>query len=92
MSLSKIQRDFTYDIGCLIEWAYANGYELTFGDAYRSPKAFGGQGEKGPYGRNTSAHKQRLAVDFNPVYRWRVSGRYRGTQAVRGVLGVIAPR
>ena len=83
MSLSKIQRDFTYDIGCLIEWAYANGYELTFGDAYRSPKAFGGQGEKGPYGRDESAHKQRLAVDFNLF----IDGVYQGDTEAHRPLG-----
>ena len=49
----------------LIEYAYSIGYELTFGDAYRSPRAFGGQGESGPYGEAWSAHKNRLAVDFN---------------------------
>ena len=65
MSLSKTQQDFTYDIMKLIEYAYSTGYQLTFGDAYRSPKAFGNQGQKGPYGRDRSAHKYRLAVDFN---------------------------
>ena len=59
MSLSAVQRDFTYDIGCLIGYAYENGYELTCGDFYRSPRAFGGQGEKGPNGRSKSAHKNR---------------------------------
>jgi hypothetical protein len=65
MSLSNVQQDFTYDIGCLIRWAYDQGYELTFGDAYRSPAAHGDMGEQGPYGKAWSAHKQRLAVDFN---------------------------
>lgn len=65
MTLGQAQRDFTYDVMRLIEYAYSMGYELTFGDAYRSPRAFGGQGEEGPYGRARSAHKQRLAVDFN---------------------------
>jgi len=52
-------------IGLLIEWAYENGYELTFGDAYRDPRVFGPTGEKKGYGRSKSNHKVRLAVDFN---------------------------
>ena len=83
MSLSAIQRDFTYDIGCLIGYAYENGYELTFGDAYRSPRAFGGQGEKGPYGEAFSAHKNRLAVDFNLF----IDGEYRTDTEAYGQLG-----
>jgi len=65
MSLGNAQREFTRDIARLIVHAYAIGLELTFGDAYRSPKSHGGMGEPGPYGRPTSAHKQRLAVDLN---------------------------
>lgn len=65
MTLGEKQRHFTRMIGLLIEWAYDNGYELTFGDAYRDPRAFGQMGEKKAYGRANSNHKQRLAVDFN---------------------------
>jgi hypothetical protein len=63
--LGQAQREFSQDIARLILWIYEQGYEVSFGDAYRSPKAFGGMGEKGPYGRARSAHKQRLAVDLN---------------------------
>lgn len=49
----------------LIAFALARGYELTTGDGYRDPRAFGKQGERGPYGEPTSAHKQRLAHDWN---------------------------
>jgi hypothetical protein len=54
MSLNKDQFKFTWMIGQLIDFAYKNGYTLTFGDAY----AKGGhiQGSK---------HYDRLAVDFN---------------------------
>jgi len=65
MSLSKDQQVFALHISYLIQHINAAGYTCTFGDAYRSPKAFGGMGEKGPYGQRTSAHKQRLAVDLN---------------------------
>jgi len=65
MTLSGAQFEFTLDITKLIQYIYDSGYTCTFGDAYRSPKAHGGMGEKGPYGRARSAHKQRLAVDLN---------------------------
>jgi hypothetical protein len=57
VTLSEKQRRFTWMIGQLIHWAYENGYELTFGDAYRDPRC--------PYGSEVSLHKKRLAVDFN---------------------------
>ncbi len=57
MSLRKKQSKFTFMVADLIQWAYANGYELTFGDAYRGP------GVK--HGHKRSLHRSRLAVDFN---------------------------
>lgn len=65
MSLGSSQREFSLQIAYLIQHINAAGYQVTFGDAYRSPKAHGGMGEQGPYGRAKSAHKQRLAVDLN---------------------------
>ena len=65
MNLGPKQRKFTKMIGLLIEFAYQNGYELTFGDAYRDPRVFGISGAKKGYGRSRSNHKIRLAVDFN---------------------------
>ena len=65
MSLGSKQRRFTKMIGLRIEYAYQNGYELTFGDAYRDPKVHGKVGEKKSYSAASSLHKQRLAVDFN---------------------------
>jgi hypothetical protein len=65
MTLGQKQRHFTRMIGLLIEYAYQNGYELTFGDAYRDPRVFGPVGVSKGYGRSRSNHKQRLAVDFN---------------------------
>lgn len=35
-TLSEKQRVFTLNIACLIVYAYDNGYELTFGEAYRT--------------------------------------------------------
>lgn len=65
MSLSSKQRNFVRMVGLLIEHAYQQGYELTFGDAYRDPRLHGEMGKKGGYGAPNSCHKIRLAVDFN---------------------------
>lgn len=52
-------------IAKLILWSYQNGYEITVGDFYRSPRAFGPMGEKRVYGNKNSNHKVRLAADLN---------------------------
>ena len=65
MTLGEKQRKFTLMISDLICWAYNNGFELTFGDAYRDPRLHGQLGEKKAYGHRKSNHKQRLAVDLN---------------------------
>ena len=54
MSLGRKQRQFTLMVSKLITWAYDNGYELTFGDAYATTGHI-----KGSY------HYTRLAVDLN---------------------------
>lgn len=80
MTLGQKQRVFTQMVGQLIAFAYDRGYELSFGDAYRDPRAFGAVGVKGGYGSAVSLHKERLAVDFN-LFR---AGEYRtGTDAYR---------
>jgi len=65
MTLGQKQRLFTSLIAKLIAHAYAQGYELTFGDAYRDPRTNGAMGVKLGYSHSSSNHKQRLAVDFN---------------------------
>ena len=65
MTLGQKQRKFTRMIAQLIEYAYANGYELTFGDSYRDPRVHGEVGVKKSYSSANSLHKERLAVDFN---------------------------
>lgn len=64
-TLGQKQRRFTRMIGLLIEYAYQQGYELTFGDAYRDPRLHGVVGQKKSYSSSNSLHKERLAVDFN---------------------------
>ena len=65
MKLGDKQRAFTRMIADLIIFAYEQGYELTFGDAYRDPRVHGAEGEKKSYSSANSNHKRRLAVDFN---------------------------
>lgn len=64
-TLGQKQRRFTRMVGLLIEYAYQDGYELTFGDAYRDPRVHGDVGVKKSYSSANSVHKSRLAVDFN---------------------------
>lgn len=65
MTLGQKQRKFTRMIADLIGFAYSQGYELTFGDAYRDPRVHGHVGQKKSYSSANSLHKERLAVDFN---------------------------
>lgn len=65
MTLGQKQRKFTFMVSKLIQFAYENGYELTFGDAYRDPRVHGEVGNKKSYSSANSLHKSRLAVDFN---------------------------
>lgn len=64
-TMGQKQRRFTRMLADLINFAYANGYELTVGDAYRDPRLHGEMGVKKGYGHASSNHKQRLAMDFN---------------------------
>lgn len=54
MSLGNEQRKFSLMIGRLIVWAYAQGYEITFGDAWAKTGHIDG-----------SFHYKRLAFDLN---------------------------
>lgn len=64
MTLGEKQRMFTRLVGKLIEYAYAKGYGLTFGEAYRTPEQ-AARNELAGRGIRDSLHVQRLAVDFN---------------------------
>jgi len=65
MALREKQSRFVRMVAKLIEHAGHLGYELTFGDAYRDPRLHGEMGEKKGYGRYSSNHKIRLAIDLN---------------------------
>lgn len=65
MSLRSDQSQFVRMVAELIGFATTEGYELTFGDAYRDPRVFGEIGTWKGYGRRNSHHKKRLAIDLN---------------------------
>lgn len=75
MTLGEMQREFSLCVAHLIYYIYSRGYAVSFGDAYRDPRAFGVQGDKPyilngidkvrVYGEKNSAHKNRLAIDLN---------------------------
>jgi hypothetical protein len=56
-TLRQKQSRFARYVALLIQYAEARGFEVTFGDTYRDPRA--------PYGNKNSLHHDRLAVDLN---------------------------
>lgn len=64
MTLREKQSLFVELVGKLIDHAYAEGYELTFGEAYRTPEQAALNSKNG-IGIKNSLHMIRLAVDFN---------------------------
>lgn len=63
MTLGEQQRRFLPLVAKLIEYAYAQGYELTAGELYRTPEQAALNAAKGS-GIAHSLHTQRLAVDL----------------------------
>lgn len=63
-SLGQKQRRFVRMVGRLIEFAYEQGYELSFGEAYRTPEQAAMNAKAGK-GIVNSLHMQRLAIDLN---------------------------
>jgi len=57
MSIYKQQAEFARAVPRLIDKAFALGFEVTLGDAYRDSRC--------PYGSKTSKHRRRLAIDLN---------------------------
>ena len=64
MTLREQQSLFVQLVAKLIEWTYANGYELTFSEAYRSQTEAEINARTGA-GIANSLHCLRLAIDFN---------------------------
>lgn len=64
MTLRQKQSFFAGLVSRLIQRAEATGYEVTFGEAYRSPEEAARLAKLGK-GIANSLHTQRLAVDLN---------------------------
>jgi hypothetical protein len=64
MTLRQQQSLFVRLIGQLIAHAYSVGYELTFGEAWRTPEQAALNAKAGKGIRN-SLHGERLAIDLN---------------------------
>ena len=82
MTLSQKQQQFTRMVGKLIAWADANGYALTFGEAYRTPEQAKLNAKSGA-GIANSLHTLRLAVDFNLF----INGQYQTSTEAYTPLG-----
>lgn len=67
MTLREKQSEFVRMIALLIHEAHRLGYQLTFGEAWRTPEQAALNAAKGS-GIKRSLHCDRLAVDFN-LYR-----------------------
>lgn len=63
-NLGQMQRRFTPMVAKLIFKAYEMGYELTFGEAYRTPEQAKLNAANGK-GISNSLHTDRLAIDLN---------------------------
>ena len=64
MTLGEKQRLFTRMLADLIRHAYEQGYELTLGEAYRTPEQAALNAASGK-GIANSLHTVRLAIDLN---------------------------
>lgn len=82
MTLGEKQRRFAELVARLITWCYANGYELTFGEAYRTPEQAALNAKTGA-GISNSLHTKRLAIDMNLF----VNGEYQQDSAAYKPLG-----
>ena len=65
MTLRQAQSVFTANVAKLINYAFSKGYELTFGEAFRTPEQQAIYLKKGLSKTSQSKHLVRLAVDFN---------------------------
>ena len=84
MTLGQKQRVFVKLVAKLIEHAYSYGYELSFGETYRTP-AQAGLNAKSGKGISNSLHTQRLAIDLNLF----IDGKYQVYSLAHEPLGVF---
>jgi hypothetical protein len=84
MTLGQKQRVFVKLVAKLIEYAYSQGYELSFGEAYRTPVQADLNARSGK-GISNSLHTQRLAIDLNLF----IDGKYQVYSLAHEPLGVF---
>lgn len=72
MSLRKLQSEFAFHVGRLIQCAYELGYEVTLGDAHATTGHI-----------KNSQHYKRLAIDLNLF----IDGVYQTTTEAHNELG-----
>ena len=82
LTLGQKQRLFVKLVSKLIDYAYSSGYELSFGEAYRSPEQAKINAASGA-GISNSLHISRLAIDLN-LFR---NGEYFDESAAHKPLG-----
>ena len=82
MTLGQQQRRFTRMIADLVIWAYDHGYELSYGEAWRTPQQAEWNAANGR-GIKASLHGLRLAVDFNLF----IDGKYQTSTEAHRPLG-----
>lgn len=82
MTLRQQQSLFLRLLPRLIDYAYAQGYELTLGEAWRTPEQAAINARNGS-GIRSSLHGERLAIDLN-LFR---DGRYLSSSESHRPLG-----
>ena len=65
MTLGEHQELFMRLLPTLINKAHSLGFSIRGGDLFRDPRVFGVSGIGKGYGRASSLHKQKLAIDLN---------------------------
>lgn len=65
MTLREKQSLFVFNIHLLVEFAYKHGFELTYGEVYRTAEQQKIYFDSGRSKTMNSRHLSRLAVDFN---------------------------
>ncbi len=83
MTLGEQQRLFVRLVGEFLTWVYDNpGWELSFGECYRTPEQAEINAQKG-IGIAHSLHTQKLAIDLNLF----IAGEFQTSKAAYAPLG-----
>lgn len=64
MSLREEQNKFARDVNKLLTWAYSMGYEVSFGEAFRTPEQQALYVQMGRSKTYNSMHLKRCAIDL----------------------------